>query len=300
VYRVVNCSFCNFLGKSEEEIIGKTDFDLFPGKEAKIYRSDDIRVMNSGQPQVQEELTTGSPEKKWLQVSKTPVYDENSNCMGVLCTVTDITKQKLTEAQLKKAHDKLELRVAERTHKLAQTNERLKGEITERKKAEDALKKANDELELRIDQRTAQLVQRTYRLEESNIALKVLTAQRQTDKEDLELKVLFNIRKRIVPHLEKLAKGPLNDTQKTYLQIITTELNEIIEPFAPGLTNTLSLLTPAEIQIADLTKQGKSTKEIANLLTLSPATIATHKQRIRKKLGLTNKKLNLRTILSTK
>ena len=169
--------------------------------------------------------------------------------------------------------------------------------ITQSKHDEAALKQAHDELELRIQECTSELKQRTINLEESNIALKVLMQQRIADKEKLEEKILFNIRKLISPCLEKAQALALNTVQKTYLEILEKNINEIILPFAPQLGSMLSKLTPAEIQVANLIKQGKSNKEIAVLLSLSKATITTHRQRIRKKLGLTNKKLNLRTIL---
>ena len=171
-------------------------------------------------------------------------------------------------------------------------------DITERRNSEEELSKYRDHLEELVAKRTAALEQKTIGLEESNIALKVLMKQRETDKKELEKNILFNVNKLIGPSLEKLKKITSDNNQKVYLEIIKSNLNEIISPFAPGLSANLSKLTPAEMQIADFIRQGRTTKEIASLLGLSPSTIAAHRQNIRKKLALTNKEKNLRTVLT--
>ncbi len=58
-------------------------------------------------------------------------------------------------------------------------------------------------------------------------------------------------------------------------------------------------LTPAEIQIANLIKLGKVNKEIAEIKNLSSRTIEFHRNNIRKKIGIKNKKVNLRTYLNS-
>lgn len=160
------------------------------------------------------------------------------------------------------------------------------------------LSEAHDELEKQVQKRTAELEQKTIGLEESNIALKVLLEQRERDKKELEKNVLFNVNKLVGPSLEKLKKISSDNNQKAYLEVIESNLNQIVSPFAPDLSANLSKLTPAQTQIASLIQQGKTTKEIASFLNLSPSTIAAHRQNIRKKLALTNKGKNLQMALT--
>lgn len=101
-YKMVNPAFCTFIGRQEGEIIGKTDHDLFPEVEADRYRQDDLRIMNSGIPFVQDEEVSGDQgQKKWLNVKKVPVVNNNDELLGLLCLVRDITERKKTEDALR-------------------------------------------------------------------------------------------------------------------------------------------------------------------------------------------------------
>lgn len=171
--------------------------------------------------------------------------------------------------------------------------------ITRQKNVEEALQNVHDELEQRVVDRTAQLDQKTERLRETNVALKILLEKREEDKKELEENTLFNVEKLIYPFLEKLKMKCNEEPQQTFLKSIQSNLDEITSSFASNHKNYLSNLTPAQFQIANLIKQGQTTKEIATLLNLSPATIACHRQEIRKRLFLTNKKTNLQTALAT-
>jgi len=159
-------------------------------------------------------------------------------------------------------------------------------DITERKKAEEALKKRENELEIK-----------THTLEEANIALKVLLKRREEDKSELEEKILLNIKELVVPYLEKLKKGISDEKQKTHISILESNLNDIISSFSHKLSSKFLNFTPTEIQVANLLRQGRTSKEIAELLNSSPKTVASHRENIRKKLGLRNKKTNLRSYL---
>ena len=159
-------------------------------------------------------------------------------------------------------------------------------DITKRKMAQKASRIKQQELEVKSTE-----------LEEVNAALRVLLKKREEDQVELEERVLTNVRNNIEPYLEKLQNSNLNRRQGNYLKIIQTNLNEITSPFARNLTSIYYHLTPQEVQIAGLVKQGKSNKEIAAVLNLSLKTIEFHRTNIRKKLGLRTRKANLRTYL---
>jgi DNA-binding CsgD family transcriptional regulator/putative methionine-R-sulfoxide reductase with GAF domain len=158
--------------------------------------------------------------------------------------------------------------------------------IIELKQTDQALKKREKELEIK-----------TNSLEEMNSALKFLLKRREEDRKELEEKVLFNVRGLVVPYMGKLKNSGLDVKQQGYVSVLESNLNSIISPFSRTLSSKFLNLTPAEIQVANLVKQGKTTKEIADLLSVSGKTIESHRENIRKKLGIKNKKANLRTHL---
>jgi PAS domain S-box-containing protein len=159
-------------------------------------------------------------------------------------------------------------------------------DITERKQAEEALRERETSLEIQADE-----------LQEINTALRVLLRQRDKDKAELEEKVFLNVRELVMPHVEKLKKSTIDARQKGYLRVLESNLNEIISPFAHRLSSKYSTLTPTEIQMAFLIRDGKSTKEIADLLSLSGRTVESHRQSIRMKMGIRNRRANLRSHL---
>lgn len=159
-------------------------------------------------------------------------------------------------------------------------------DITKRKTALKLSKKKQQEL-----------ITKSKELEEVNAALRVLLKKREEDQIELEERVLSNVKHNIEPYLEKLQQSSLNERQKTYIEIIQTNLNDIISPFARNLSSVYYHLTPQEIQIAGLVKEGKTNKDIAAIMSLSLKTIEFHRTNIRKKLGLKTRKANLRSYL---
>ena len=159
-------------------------------------------------------------------------------------------------------------------------------DITEQKRAEKAL-----------GEREADLKIKTNSLEEVNAALRVLLKRRDDDKTELEEKILVNVKQLVIPFLEEVKKRRLDPEQIAYMAMLESNLNDVISPFLRNLSAKYVNLTPTQIRVAHFIKEGRTTKEIAEVMTLSPRTIETHRKNIRKKLGIEQKKENLRSHL---
>jgi PAS domain S-box-containing protein len=163
-------------------------------------------------------------------------------------------------------------------------------DVTDRKMAEDALWKAHEELEQKVEERTREL-------QELNTALRVLLKNREQEKRELEEKVLLNVRTLVSPFVERLQNHLSDKGQRTLLDIIETNLNEIVSPLSINLSSRMPNLTPSEIQVASLIKEGRTSKEIAGILHISKSGVDFHRNNLRKKLQLNKKKVNLRSHL---
>jgi len=214
--------------------------------------------------------------------------NEQGKPLAILEINNDISQRKHAEAMLQKTLEELEGRVQERTADLQKVNAELQEEINERKRMEEVLKKR--EIELKI---------KTKNLEELNAALTVLLKKREEDKNELEEKVLSNVKSMVLPYVEKVKITALDATQMNYMNILEAHLNEITSPFRHKLTSRSLNLTPREVQVASLIKDGRTTKEIAELMNVCPGAVALHRNHIRKKLGLNKKKVNLASHLSS-
>ncbi len=132
-------------------------------------------------------------------------------------------------------------------------------------------------------------------LEEVNTALKVLLKQREGDKRELEENISLNVKELILPYVEKLKKSRLDAVQTSNVNILETNLQEITSPILRKLQRFD--FTPKEIEVVSYLKDGRTTKQIAELLGVSPRAVEFHRYNIRKKLGLDQLKTNLRAYL---
>jgi DNA-binding CsgD family transcriptional regulator/signal-transduction protein with cAMP-binding, CBS, and nucleotidyltransferase domain len=142
-----------------------------------------------------------------------------------------------------------------------------------------------------------ELTIKSLNLEEINVAVKILLNQMKRERMDSEAKIVSNVQELVLPYLENLRNSRLDAQQKECLSVIETNLNNIIVPFMQNLSIASSNLTHTEMKIANLIKDGKTTKEIADLLNLSPSTVDFHRNNIRSKLGLKNKRESLKARL---
>ena len=161
-------------------------------------------------------------------------------------------------------------------------------DITYRKQMEKKLIKSKMEIETKSKD-----------LEENNIALKVLLKLQDKEKENIERNILANIKTLVFPYIDKIKSTHLENQQKTFINILEKNLSEVIKPFAEQFMNETINLSQTEIQIAGLVKDGKTSKDIADILYISENTVKSHNRHIRSKLGIKHKKVNLRSYLQS-
>jgi PAS domain S-box-containing protein len=172
-------------------------------------------------------------------------------------------------------------------------------DITAQKSIEKALQKANEELESRVEEKTSELKEKTKHLEEINTALRVLLDQRGRDKQELEESVLSNIKNLVMPYLEKLKQGRLSADQRSYLTILESHIEDIASRFTRNLALQHLSLTPTELRVAALVRDGRKTKDISEILCISEKAVSFHRNNIRRKLGLRRSNTNLQTYLAS-
>ncbi len=224
----------------------------------------------------------------WMECIVSAIRDHDGEISGIHGVSRDITLRKQVEEELKKHRYQLEELVNERTAELTKAYEYLKQENEARKAGESALRAREMELE-----------KGRRELVEMNSALKVLLKQREEDKVNMEMNIISNIKTSVLPYIEKLESSGLAEGQMRISSMIKSLLGEITSPFIKKVSSEFLGFTPNEIQVASLVKEGKSSKEIAEILNISLNTVHTYRYKIRIKTGLKNNKVNLRSYLQT-
>ncbi|MEJ2661708.1 MAG: helix-turn-helix transcriptional regulator [Desulfobacteraceae bacterium] len=136
-------------------------------------------------------------------------------------------------------------------------------------------------------------------LKEMNTAMRVLLNKRTEDYRRAEEIIRMNLKELIDPYLERLENSGMSRPQRQLLDVIRMNLNEVAGSSTPELSSKYYILSPNEVQVVNLIRKGKTTKEMSRLLNVSVRTIEAYRNSIRKKFNLKNKKINLRTYLSS-
>lgn len=152
------------------------------------------------------------------------------------------------------------------------------------------LKAAYEELEQKVKKRAAQL-------EEMNAALKVLMEYRENEKKEVIKTFSKNLNSLVIPHLDTIRMKCHSKELKILLDIVKTNIEEISQPFSKIISEELDL-TPMESRVADLIRQGRTSKEIADLLGITSRGVTFHRGNIRRKMGIYNKRGSLRNTLT--
>lgn len=262
-YLYMNNISCNMLGYKWEEIKTMCIYDVHPMESADRITSD-YEAHARGEKICSKETPFLRKDRSifYADIYTIPAVVDGNKCLFAL--IFDITKEMNTQAKLKEYRKHLEKLVQKRTYKLEK-------EIKERKKAEK-------------------------NLDEKNIALREILKQLEIEKEVIRKNIINNITMMILPLVQDfrhLIPGKYNQ----YLDFLEQHLEHLTSQFGAKITDPQFKLTTREMRICDLIKGGLSSKEIGLLLSISPRTVEGFRTRIRKKLGITNKSVNLANFL---
>lgn len=133
-------------------------------------------------------------------------------------------------------------------------------------------------------------------LRESNAALSAAVERLRSEKKAAEEAFVTNVQKVLLPVLQTL-QDEVRPDQRKHVAMLKTNLLEMSAPLADSLSRAFMRLTAVELRICQMIRDGRTTKEIAELRRVSPATVARQRERIRHKLGLTGSDANLGTYL---
>ncbi len=144
----------------------------------------------------------------------------------------------------------------------------------------------------------SELQAKSHELGELNTALKVLLNQRERDKSELEERLVVTVEELVLPYVDELKKKRMDAKDIAHVNILEANLKNILSPFTHKLSSKYLKLTSREVRIADLIKEGRTSKEISEIMNVTDSTVNIYRYRIRKKLGL-NKDDNLRMFLAS-
>jgi PAS domain S-box-containing protein len=161
----------------------------------------------------------------------------------------------------------------------------LARDVTERKQAEDLLKQTADELQKQKEILT-----------EKNIALKQILDHIESKTQDYRRKICRNLDEDLLPAMQRL-KRKADSAFKGEIEALEVAIKNILSKDLDDFKSRKSKLTPREMDICEMIKNGMSSKQICDQLNLSLVTVHKHREQIRKKLGITNKNINLSTYL---
>jgi PAS domain S-box-containing protein len=268
----VNRAFAYMHGYNQKELIGEHlsifhDADQMPAVEAA-----NKEILATGQfgGEIWHRRRDGAVFPSLMHNSL--LRDEDGYPIGIIKTMRDITDSKEAEEELRRSHrqlaaysSSLEQKVQERTRDLERSQEELK-------RYSETLEKANE-------------------------AMKMVIQSIEDHKKEMENKVLHNLNISVGPVLDQLKSMKLPESAQFLLGSMEFSLTNIFSSFGYNLTSGVGNLTPRELRICDMIRAGLSSKQMAEVLGVSPQTILSHRKNIRKKLKITNAKINLAAYL---
>ena len=214
----------------------------------------------------------------YVLVESIPVQNSGTEVQQIHSSIIDITERKKVEKALHKAHEDLERQFEERTLELKSAAEELKERQEELLRHKSQLEKVNNELM------------------ETNKAVSILARNIDKNKQEMESAIAKTINSMLIPTIKDLRKAKTVDGLHSAVDILATQVQAIINDLSGGM-NILAPLTPTEMRVAVMIKNGLTSQNLANKLNISLHTAKTHRRNLRKKLNVQNSRINLTSYL---
>ncbi len=263
IIQKVNAAFTLITGYSAEEIIGQTPSFLHSEvHNGSFYQAmwSSINRQGSWSGEIWDMRRNGQPLPVWLTI--TAIKNNEGNITHYVGSFTDLTLQKKKQKKLLDSKHELESKIASTQDKVKQFS-----------------KESND----------------------ARVALDVLLEQLRTTMTNAQSQLSVELEKTVMPFLKTIRKLSNDKKQIQLIEIVESNLKHLIQSYgrSTSLKSIYQKLTPSEIQVAAMVRQGLPTKTIASALNLSPGTINIHRKKIRKKIGLVGKATNLASYLQS-
>jgi DNA-binding CsgD family transcriptional regulator len=158
------------------------------------------------------------------------------------------------------------------------------------------IRSKQDDLKLQLAD--SKLREEQQHLEDKNTTLREVLKQIEDEKRHIITQVQTNVDRVVAPILRMLS-NKVSPSEQHYLTLLSNSLKDITSPFLSNLENRSRMLSPREGEICNMIRNGLSSKDIAAALDVSLHTVLKQRQRIRKKLGISNDQINLASFLQT-
>jgi PAS domain S-box-containing protein len=274
--KYLNNKFCEMLGYQRDEIVGHPIVHFIPESDQKIFKQHLAKRKKRKSTRYEMAFIRKDGCEISTIVSGAPIFDDGNRFEGALAVITDISDRK-----------KMEVELGSRATELEELNRALN----------TLLKKREQDKKKLLDQKS-ELEKINLELLETNRAISVFARNIDKNRQEIEQTIAKAINTQIMPIIENLRMTKNLEDAQVHFDMLAANLQTLTSDLTGGM-DMMAALTPAEGRVVKMIKNGFTSQQIADKLCISLHTAKTHRRNIRKKLKVTNSRINLASYLQS-